>query len=440
MVQAYQLKFSLPVLSYEIFEKDPYGKQTMDSYVYNILYDENDAFLYLKYLQQDQSYFIMYNKIQNAIQHYRYPHIRRDCTMLIFQNILALHHSSLVIQIAHRTGRCGGRQKGSGHSQHFTRIGVRLAREVAGLLAAGGKGVEPIDALSGAGDVLRAIASLRPDGEAENVPLPATPLLDTTLLTNSPGEPRIGYQLNSEVVSADRIDVLMAFVRRTGIRPMLELLRQHVDQGRSLRLLTTTYTNSTELAALEDLRKIGAQIRVSYDTSSTRLHAKAWLFHRHSGYSTAYIGSSNLTHSAQVTGLEWNVRVSGARNPDVIDKFSAVFESYWQHADFRDFEPDEFKELTQSRDEGPRVYLSPVEIRPEPFQSRLLELIELSRLQGHHRNLLVSATGTGKTVMAALDYQRLRNRLPRARLLFVAHRREIRSAMHCGMLRLGSFG
>ncbi len=310
-------------------------------------------------------------------------------------------------------------------SRQRVEIGVRLAREVAGLLAAGGKGVEPIDALSGAGDVLRAIASLRPDGEAENVPLPATPLLDTTLLTNSPGEPRIGYQLNSEVVSADRIDVLMAFVRRTGIRPMLELLRQHVDQGRSLRLLTTTYTNSTELAALEDLRKIGAQIRVSYDTSSTRLHAKAWLFHRHSGYSTAYIGSSNLTHSAQVTGLEWNVRVSGARNPDVIDKFSAVFESYWQHADFRDFEPDEFKELTQSRDEGPRVYLSPVEIRPEPFQSRLLELIELSRLQGHHRNLLVSATGTGKTVMAALDYQRLRNRLPRARLLFVAHRREI---------------
>src|SRR5690606_34597662 len=99
--------------------------------------------------------------------------------------------------------------------------------------------------------------------------------------------------------------------------------------------------------------------------------------------------------------------------------------SYWEHDDFRPFEPEEFRELTQVRSEGPKVYLSPIEIRPEPFQSRLLELIELSRLQGYHRNLLVSATGTGKTVMAALDYQRLQARLPRARLLFVAHRKEI---------------
>ncbi|WP_028917779.1 DUF3427 domain-containing protein [Pseudoxanthomonas sp. J35] len=304
-------------------------------------------------------------------------------------------------------------------------VGLKLADEVIQLLATGSKGVDDADSLATSGDVLRAITALRPDGQPEAVTLPATPLLDTTLLTNAPGEPHIGFQLNSEISSADRIDLLMAFVRRTGIRPMLDLLRRHVDQGRPLRLMTTTYTNSTELAALEVLRGLGAEIKVSYDATSTRLHAKAWLFHRHSGFSTAYIGSSNLTHSAHVTGLEWNVRVSGARNPDVIDKFSAVFESYWHNADFRPFDAEEFRELTQTRSDGPVVYLSPVEIRPEPFQSRLLELIELSRLQGHHRNLLVSATGTGKTVMAALDYQRLRTRLPRSRLLFVAHRKEI---------------
>ncbi len=173
------------------------------------------------------------------------------------------------------------------------------------------------------------------------------------------------------------------------------------------------------------LQQIGADIRVSYDTSSTRLHAKAWLFRRDSGFSTAFIGSSNLTHSAQVSGLEWNVRVAKARNPDLLDKFAAVFESYWESGDFRAFDAAEFRELTQTRDTGPHVYLSPVEIRPEPFQSRMLELIALARLRGRHRNLLVSATGTGKTVMAALDYQRLRRDLPRARLLFVAHRREI---------------
>lgn len=310
-------------------------------------------------------------------------------------------------------------------SRQRAEAGLSLARNLVRLLESVGSGVDMTDAPAPSGDVLRAIASVLPDGTAEQIRLPATPLLDTTLLTNAPGEPRIGFQLQSEVPSADRIDILMAFVRRSGIQPLLELLRRHKQACRPLRLLTTTYTNSTQLEALQALRELGADIRVSYDTSGTRLHAKAWLFHRASSYSTAYIGSSNLTHSAQVTGLEWNVRVSGARNPDVIEKFSAVFDSYWNHDDFRPFDEGEFRELIEEPNRGPRIYLSPVEIRPEPFQSRLLEQIELARLQGRHRNLLVSATGTGKTVMAALDYQRLRQRLSRARLLFIAHRKEI---------------
>lgn len=336
-----------------------------------------------------------------------------------------LHGEEAADRIALHLGSLVRRLISGLDSRQRTSVGLELARQIVHLLDSAGKGVDSTDAPSLAGDVLHAIAVLRPDGTPEHIQLPATPLLDTTLLTNAPGEPRIGYQLQSEVPSADRIDILMAFVRRSGIQPLLDLLRQHKDATRPLRLLTTTYTNSTELSALQALRDLGAEIRVSYDTSSTRLHAKAWLFHRSSGYSTAYIGSSNLTHSAQVTGLEWNVRVSGARNPDVIEKFSAVFDSYWNNEDFRSFDEAEFRDLTQAPANGPRIYLSPVEIRPEPFQSRLLEQIELSRLQGRHRNLLVSATGTGKTVMAALDYQRLRGRLSRARLLFVAHRKEI---------------
>lgn len=276
------------------------------------------------------------------------------------------------------------------------------------------------------GSVLRALVRRRPDGSPDVVPDPATPLLDTALLTNAPGEPRIGNQLASEIPSADRIDVVMAFIRRTGIAPLLDALRRHCEAGKPLSVLTTTYTGSTEQQALDRLAEIGAQIKVSYDTSTTRLHAKAWLFHRASGYSTAFIGSSNLTHSAQITGLEWNVRVSAARNPGVVDKVAAVFRTYWASGDFRPYDPAEFREQTKAQERrGPAILLSPVELRPEPFQERLLEQIDLSRRRGHHRNLLVSATGTGKTVMAALDYVRLRGTLARARLLFVAHREEI---------------
>lgn len=312
-------------------------------------------------------------------------------------------------------------------------LGVKLTRHlISGLTKAshshlpGTAGaVSLTDRPSLPGEILQAIHRVRPDGTPETIRPPMIPLLDTAILTNAPGEPTVGSQVLTEIHSADAIDVVMAFIRYTGIAPMLDTLVEHLQVGRKLRVLTTTYTGSTEARALDALQKAGAEIRVSYDTGTTRLHAKSWLFHRRSGYSTAYIGSSNLTHSAQVTGLEWNVRVSGARNPDVVDKVAAVFESYWNSGTFLTYDREQFREHQQAASTGPTFVLSPIEIRLEPFQEDLLAKIALSRSQGHRRNLLVAATGTGKTVMAAVDYSRLSSVLPRARLLFVAHREEI---------------
>jgi superfamily II DNA or RNA helicase/HKD family nuclease len=272
--------------------------------------------------------------------------------------------------------------------------------------------------------ILRALLARRPDGRVEKLDSPLIPLLDTTLLTNAPGEPRVLHQLLTEIASAERIDIVMAFVRRSGTKPFIQAFRRHCDAGRLLRVLTTSYTGSTEKAALEELTGVGAEVRISYDTSSTRLHAKAWLFHRPGGVSTAYVGSSNLTHSAQVSGLEWNVRASGARNSAVIEKIGGVFQSYWEGGDFRPFEPLEFDAHTEYAKQKLSP-LPPTEIRLEPFQERLLEEITVARERGRHRNLLVAATGTGKTVMAAVDYKRLRDQLKRSRLLFVAHRKEL---------------
>lgn len=291
--------------------------------------------------------------------------------------------------------------------------------------------------------ILEAIFERDPAGSPKAIESPLIPLLDTTLLTNSRGEPRVGHQVATEIASAQRVDVIMAFIRRSGIRPLLDRLRLHVENGGRLRVLTTTYTGSTELAALEQLKDAGADVRVSYDTTSTRLHAKAWLFHRESGFSTVYVGSSNLTHSAQVDGLEWNVRLSGARNPSVIEKVAAVFESYWECGDFVPFTSQTFRERTRIIENRAVRALPPTELRLEPFQERLLEQVEVARTRGHHRNLLVSATGTGKTVIAAIDYTRLRKRINRARLLFVAHREEILEksrATYRHALRDPSFG
>lgn len=304
------------------------------------------------------------------------------------------------------------------------RVGIEVARDLIARL----ENVDPSATLVEPAEVLYAILERRPDGTPQPIVEPLIPLLDTTLLTNAPGEPVLLNQLDAEIDSADAIDVVMAFIRRSGINPLLASLRRHCERGRPLRVLTTTYTGSTEGAALDELVRLGADVRISYDVSATRLHAKAWTFHRRSGFSTAYIGSSNLTHSAQHTGLEWNVRASSARNPDILAKFEAVFESYWQNTDFVLYDRHQFdveSERSGRTDTGPAVVLSPIELRLEPFQERLLEQILVSRGRGHHRNLLVAATGTGKTVMAAVDYAQLQEDLSRSRLLFVAHRNEI---------------
>ena len=81
-------------------------------------------------------------------------------------------------------------------------------------------------------------------------------------------------------------------------------------------------------------------MRISYETQSTRLHAKAWLFRRATGFGTAYVGSSNLTKAAMVDGLEWNVRVSEARDPQVLQKFRTTYESYWSSGSFIPYDPD----------------------------------------------------------------------------------------------------
>ena len=105
--------------------------------------------------------------------------------------------------------------------------------------------------------------------------------------------------------------------------------REAARRGASIRVLTTTYLGGTDQRALYDLVNLGAEVRVSYDTTMTRLHAKGWLFERNTGFHTAYIGSSNVSHAAMGPGQEWNVRLAAAQTPDLVDKFRAAFDSYW---------------------------------------------------------------------------------------------------------------
>jgi superfamily II DNA or RNA helicase/HKD family nuclease len=270
------------------------------------------------------------------------------------------------------------------------------------------------------------------------LPRPATPLSDTALMTNAQNEPTLAAELRAELVSADHVDLLCAFVKWQGLRLLEDELNEIRIRKVPLRVITTTYLGATDARALDALvDEFGAEVRVNYETDRTRLHAKAWLLRRNTGFHTAYVGSSNLSHAALVDGLEWNVRLSAVSTPHLLEKFRATFESYWENREFELYQPSADGDRLRAalavasggrQRDGLTVTLSGLEVHPKPFQAEMLEELDAERvLHDRHRNLIVAATGTGKTVVAALDYRRLVREVHGRdlKLLFVAHRKEI---------------
>ncbi len=291
---------------------------------------------------------------------------------------------------------------------------------------------------SSPGQLLSLVAPAAPGSASRSTNRPATPLSDAALLTNARGEPCVGHEIRSELDSADQVDLLCAFVKWYGLRVIESQLHDLRDRGVPLRVITTTYMGATERRALDRLvQEFGAEVKIQYDSVRTRLHAKAWLFRRDTGFNTAYVGSSNLSRAAMLDGVEWNVRLSAIATPSLMEKFSATFETYWNDTTFESYDPERDRDRlddalaeASGRKQIDRVTLSlsGLEVRPYPFQSQMLELLRVERVQHHrHRNLVVAATGTGKTVIAALDYRGLCPAPPgeRPSLLFVAHREEI---------------
>jgi superfamily II DNA or RNA helicase len=332
---------------------------------------------------------------------------------------------------------------------------VALANQIAEAISALAPDVATADDLvAETRDLLQAIAAPADVPGPVRFPVrPEVPLSMSALLVNGRDQPRIGVEVQKELASAERVDLLCAFVKWYGVRVLEEHIEAFIRRGGRMRVITTTYIGATDRRALDRLAELGAEVKVSYETRMTRLHAKAWLFHRDSGFSTAYVGSSNLSKSAVIDGLEWNVRLSTIEQGHLLDTFRATFEEYWQDAAFESYDPDDpaqrarLDEALAIERGGPTdlpIDLTTIEVRPWGYQREILDELAVEReVHGHYRNLVVMATGTGKTVVAGLDYRRLRELGAVDSLLFVAHREEILGqsiSMFRHVMRTGSFG
>jgi superfamily II DNA or RNA helicase len=309
------------------------------------------------------------------------------------------------------------------------------------------------------GKILKAIFSRIDFGftDFENFLKEITPesrLIYSSLFTGGGGSKRLQLdgELQKEINSSDEIDFLVSFIKWNGLRLLMEELKEFTRRGGKLRIITTTYVGATDAKSVEFLSSLpNTEVKVSYNTRNERVHVKSYMFRRNTGFHTAYIGSSNISKSALTKGLEWNVKITSKEVPHVIDTALKTFESYWQSADFETYEHSIHSEkLKVALKEGKfggngiSTNLTVFDIKPYKFQEEILEKLEVERsVHGRFRNLVVAATGTGKTVISAFDFVKFYKTHEQAKLLFVAHRKEILQqslATFRGILKNQNFG
>ena len=186
--------------------------------------------------------------------------------------------------------------------------------------------------------------------------------------------------------TADEVDLLCAFVKWYGLRV------SSPSSGRS-RAGRAAACRHDDLHGCDRARgarsagpQFGAEVKIQYDAARTRLHAKAWLFHREHRFDTAYVGSSNLSTERLLDGVEWNVRLLGVATPTLLQKFRATFDTYWNRREFEPYDPDAIATGSTMRSPRPRddahdrvtISLSGLEVRPFPYQEEMLDAIESS--------------------------------------------------------------
>jgi superfamily II DNA or RNA helicase/HKD family nuclease len=273
---------------------------------------------------------------------------------------------------------------------------------------------------------------------------PDTGVTSPWLFTAAKASPALLSELRHELGSSDRVNILMSFITVSGIRKIRDILQSITALDGTglarthLRILTTTYIGATEAQAVDELARLpNCEVRISLDGRRTRLHAKAWIFERDSGFGTAYVGSANLTQAALAGGLEWTVKFAERGQGAMFQQAQAHFETLWHDTEFVAYDPHRpehrvalnlaiAKEKGGGKADQPANVLSFFDLTPKNYQLEMLEQLQAEREHGRMRNLIVAATGTGKTVVAAFDYQRLcAQHGGRPRLLFIAHRIEI---------------
>lgn len=229
---------------------------------------------------------------------------------------------------------------------------------------------------------------------------------------------------------AAAIDMVVSFVRSSGLRAIEGDLLDARDRGIVIRVLTGDYLDITEVEALNLLLDWSSEGRIStfvYEGEGESFHPKSYIFHTAKG-GCAFVGSSNLSSMALGRGIEWNYRVESRRDPEGFKKIASSFVELLGSPRVKPLDTAWIKSYRKRCVSALRSISVPEMIelenpvdKPVPtlVQQQAIEKLEETREKGYRSGLVVLATGLGKTYLAAFDSLRFK------RVLFVAHREEI---------------
>jgi superfamily II DNA or RNA helicase len=234
--------------------------------------------------------------------------------------------------------------------------------------------------------------------------------------------------LRAYIDMAVSVDICVAFVQISGLRLVEEHLRDLLDRGAQIRFLTGDYMGITDPRALLELLDLDGRIDLrAFQSEGVSFHPKSYIFHFADGSSAAFVGSSNLSSSALVSGVEWNYRIVTSMDDAGLAEVQTAFDDLFQHKQTRTVDQDWIRHYETTRPaspgpepDAPREGPEPPPA-PHPVQVEALKALERTRQDGNSAGLVVLATGLGKTWLSAFDSDRPEFR----RILFVAHREEI---------------
>lgn len=226
--------------------------------------------------------------------------------------------------------------------------------------------------------------------------------------------------IRQSISNAESIDIIVSFLMESGVKQIIDDLK---NTNAKIRILTSKYLNITQPEALYSLKKELPNLDLRfYDQPHKSFHPKAYIFHTKDD-SEIYVGSSNLSRGALTTSIEWNYHFTKSDNEKDFNYFFEEFEDLFNNHSIR-VTDKELKEYSKSWIKPKFTKTPPDENEPQEFEPRgpqveALYALNKSREEGYDKGLIVAATGTGKTYLAAFDSKDY------DKILFIAHREEI---------------